>query len=465
MNIFYKNPIKRKQHVLAIIDCLIVIVVFLSAYIFRIVIYESGSIELLWGRLSWLVMLAVLWHVLSFYIFELYNIEIKKTNIYLFFWISISVFLAVGLIAISSYVFPHAKLGRVLISIHVPILIVFVFLWRKLFYAIFLKRSSKRNLLLIGGNHLDGEIVNLLEKHSMTNYKLTEIISEHKENSGFIDQNGALYCSDLKAVVKEKNIKTIVIAKKITQSPSLKEQLIDLKFKGIEIYDFPTFYKRLKAKVPIFQTDEDGILFDCQDKTFNPPLYLNLKRVFDVLLATFGIVASVPFLLMSTIAIKLTSKGPIIFKQERLGLNEIPFILLKFRTMFKDAEMDTGPIWSKPNDQRITRVGRILRKSRIDEIPQLINILKGDMSFVGPRPIRKHFAESLGQKYPYYRLRFSVKPGITGWAQVRGDYAGSESGQLEKLEYELFYIQNQSLFLDLFIVLKTIQTILFRYGQ
>ena len=184
MRIYLKNPIKKKQHLLVFIDALIVLAVFIAAYIFKITMYKGGDIGSLWGRLSWLVLLAVLLHLFSFYIFELYNIEIKKTNIYLFFWISISVFLAVGLIAISSYVFPHAKLGRVIISIHIPILIILIFLWRKLFYAILLKRSSKRNLLLIGGNHAAGEIGNLLEEHSMTNYKLSDIISEYKENPG-----------------------------------------------------------------------------------------------------------------------------------------------------------------------------------------------------------------------------------------------------------------------------------------
>jgi lipopolysaccharide/colanic/teichoic acid biosynthesis glycosyltransferase len=133
--------------------------------------------------------------------------------------------------------------------------------------------------------------------------------------------------------------------------------------------------------------------------------------------------------------------------------------------MIQDAEKDCGPRWSQEDDPRITKVGKFLRKTRIDEIPQLINILKGEMSFVGPRPIRKHFSELLSKEFPFYRLRFTVTPGITGWAQVKGDYAGSMEGQLRKLEYELFYIQNRSLFFDLFILLKTVQTVLFRPGK
>jgi len=137
-----------------------------------------------------------------------------------------------------------------------------------------------------------------------------------------------------------------------------------------------------------------------------------------------------------------------------------PFRRVKFRTMVRDAEAKSGPVWSSQNDVRITRVGKILRKTRLDELLQLWNILKGDMSFVGPRPIRAHFAAQLRKKIPFYDLRFSVKPGLSGWAQVQHDYAGSEQGQLEKFQYELFYIENMSLFLDLFIVIKTVQKVL-----
>ncbi|NCO67356.1 MAG: hypothetical protein COY75_10055 [Nitrospirae bacterium CG_4_10_14_0_8_um_filter_41_23] len=153
------------------------------------------------------------------------------------------------------------------------------------------------------------------------------------------------------------------------------------------------------------------------------------------------------------------------FKQERLGQNEQPFTLMKFRTMIDNAEKTTGPKWASEDDSRITKVGKILRKARLDELPQFFNVLKGEMSFVGPRPIRKHFADMLAKEIPYYRLRFTVKPGLTGWAQVKGDYAGSKEGQKEKLEYDLYYIQNQSILFDLFIILKTVQTVLFRRGQ
>ena len=184
------------------------------------------------------------------------------------------------------------------------------------------------------------------------------------------------------------------------------------------------------------------------------------KRIFDILLSLFFLAVSSPLFLLIAIAIKLDSKGEIFFSQERLGYQSKPFNCIKFRTMVENAEKLSGPVWAGENDTRLTQLGRLLRKSRLDELPQLWNILKGDMSFVGPRPIRKYFADLLSNNIPFYGLRFSIKPGLSGWAQVNHDYAGSEEGQLEKFQYELFYIQNMSFVLDLLTIFKTARKML-----
>ncbi len=199
-------------------------------------------------------------------------------------------------------------------------------------------------------------------------------------------------------------------------------------------------------------------------KIFFPGPTENLKRSSDILFALIFLPLALPLLLISALAVKLNSRGPVFFIQERLGLNEVPFQLYKFRTMVNNAEALTGPKWSTADDPRITRVGRVLRKTRLDELPQLFNVLKGDMSVVGPRPIRKHFADILAQEVPYYRLRFLAKPGLTGWAQVSYDYAGSNEGQSKKLQYDLFYLVHQSMRLDLLILFKTIKTMVWGKG-
>jgi lipopolysaccharide/colanic/teichoic acid biosynthesis glycosyltransferase len=180
----------------------------------------------------------------------------------------------------------------------------------------------------------------------------------------------------------------------------------------------------------------------------------------DVFVSAAVLLFALPFMLVIGLLIKLDSKGPALFRQERLGMNEALFTLLKFRTMVDEAEKRCGPCWAEKHDPRLTRIGRILRKTRLDELPQFLNVLKGDMSLVGPRPIRKYFSDIFIEKFPFYRLRFKVKPGITGWAQVNMDYVNTEQDQYDKLEYEFYYLYHQSMFLDLFILLKTVQAML-----
>ena len=194
------------------------------------------------------------------------------------------------------------------------------------------------------------------------------------------------------------------------------------------------------------------------------PLTMALKRVTDIVFAGLGLVLALPLGLLAALAIKLTSRGPVFFTQERTGQDGAPFRLIKFRTMQVDAEKHSGPVWAEKNDKRITPIGRFLRLSRIDEIPQLVNILSGHMSFVGPRPERPHFVEQLTREIPFYPLRHTVKPGLTGWAQVQHTYGASVDDAREKLRYDLYYIKNMALLLDLTIIWKTVAVILHGKG-
>jgi exopolysaccharide biosynthesis polyprenyl glycosylphosphotransferase len=188
------------------------------------------------------------------------------------------------------------------------------------------------------------------------------------------------------------------------------------------------------------------------------------KRGFDLLFALLGIILFLPLLPLLALLIKLDSPGPVFFRQTRVGEKDRHFTLYKFRTMRQDAESLTGAVWAQEDDPRVTRMGRIVRKTRFDEIPQLLNVLKGDMSFVGPRPERPEFVGQLGEKIPYYSSRHCVKPGITGWAQVRYPYGASEEDALEKLRYDLYYIKNYSLWLEFLIILETVKVVLFAKG-
>ena len=328
-----------------------------------------------------------------------------------------------------------------------------------------LETRLKKNLLLIGPNSLVSETIGGLKNYTKTEYNIIGVFYDHKKKPSFTKLHGSQFNQALEQLVQEENIKTVVVAGRANEISSLEKQLLSLKFQGIDVFDYPTFYMNLTGKIPVFYISDAWVIFSGQNKTFKPPLYTNLKKILDVIFAVIGILLSIPLILITAIIIKLTSKGPIIYQQERVGLNKKKFILFKLRTMKDNAEVATGPVWAKENDGRVTMFGKILRKSRIDEIPQLLNVLKGDLSFIGPRPIRKCFEDESAKSIPFYEIRHVVQPGITGWAQVKNINPRNENGPLERLQYDLFYIQNQSLFLDAFIILKTIQTVLFKHGQ
>ena len=189
------------------------------------------------------------------------------------------------------------------------------------------------------------------------------------------------------------------------------------------------------------------------------------KRVFDLSAASIGLICFLPLVPFIALAIKMDSPGPMLFRQVRVGRGDRPFVLMKFRTMREDAEAGTGAVWSQVDDPRITKVGNFLRRSRLDEIPQLINILKGDMSLVGPRPERPEFVRELKEMIPYYSERHYVKPGLTGWAQVLYSYGSTVDDAIEKLRYDMYYIKNISIILDLYIVIKTFKVVLLGKGR
>jgi len=239
-------------------------------------------------------------------------------------------------------------------------------------------------------------------------------------------------------------------------------EVLDCKLKGINIVDGPSFYEQMTGKLLVENISPSWFIFS---DGFRVTIFRRyLKRVCDVVAAFLGLILSLPFLFIVPVLIKLDSKGPVLLKQKRIGEGEKVFTLYKFRTMVDGAEKNTGPVWTQENDNRITRLGKFLRKSRLDEIPQLFNVLRGDMSFIGPRPERPFFVESLKKQIPFYSERHCVKPGITGWAQVRYEYGDSIEDAVEKLRYDLYYIKHLSFALDLLIILDTARVIFFGRG-
>jgi sugar transferase (PEP-CTERM system associated) len=235
-------------------------------------------------------------------------------------------------------------------------------------------------------------------------------------------------------------------------------QLLDCKVSGIKVYDLNTHFEKTLGQIRIDYLSASWLIFG---DGFNQGQWRTaIKRVFDIVSASLLCVISAPIMLTAAVFIKLESRGPLLYRQERVGLNGRSFNVTKFRSMRTDAEKDGKPVWASANDNRVTRVGQVIRRLRIDELPQLFNVLRGDMSLVGPRPERPFFVEQLTQEIPFYALRHSVKPGVTGWAQVRYPYGATVEDSQEKLQFDLYYVKNHSLFLDLVVLLETVGVVL-----
>jgi sugar transferase (PEP-CTERM system associated) len=267
---------------------------------------------------------------------------------------------------------------------------------------------------------------------------------------------------DLLNIVEELQAELVVVALADMRGAVPTGQLVECRLRGIRVEDWPTFYEKQTGKILVTDLRPSWLIYS--DGFVKTTLVQRVKRGIDLLGAAVGLLVTLPLMLLIALAIKLDSPGPVLFRQRRVGQHGRIFVLNKFRSMRADAEAGSGAVWAQPDDPRVTRVGRLLRKTRLDELPQLYNVLVGHMSFVGPRPERPEFVRMLQREIPFYLGRLAVKPGITGWAQVRHTYAASVDDTLEKLQYDLYYIKNLSPFLDLLIILDTLQVMLFARG-
>jgi sugar transferase (PEP-CTERM system associated) len=256
----------------------------------------------------------------------------------------------------------------------------------------------------------------------------------------------------------------VIVAPMSPLSETLIQKLMKTRFSGLRVYDLADFYEQRWFKVPVMHTQRGWLLFAHGFDLLHSALALRLKRLLDIAVSVVLLIVCMPIMLIIAVAVRLESRGPALFRQTRTGLNGKEFEILKFRSMVVDAEK-AGPQWTSARDPRVTKVGRLLRVLRLDELPQLINVIKGEMSFIGPRPERPVFIRELEKKIPFYDLRQLVRPGITGWAQVMYAYGASMDDALEKLQYDLYYIKNYSLLLDFAILLKTLRVVMLGRGR
>ncbi|MHB1286917.1 MAG: TIGR03013 family XrtA/PEP-CTERM system glycosyltransferase [Leptospirales bacterium] len=325
-----------------------------------------------------------------------------------------------------------------------------IILWRFLLVSRLPSMGWKRRTLILG----TFQILRILEELNKFrhNIRIYSVIDAQK-----------LKEFDLVKYAREHRIHSIVISLKDRRGSLPIHNILTCKMHGIDVMEWATFYEKNTNKIDIMNINPSHlVLGDGFQKNRSTII---VKEVMDRMLALIGLLLFLPFGLVIALLIRLESPGPVFYIQERVGLNGRPFRILKFRSMVANAEKGLPPQWASQNDPRITRLGSILRRTRLDEVPQLINILKGEMSFVGPRPERPFFVAELEKDIPYYFLRHMTKPGLSGWAQIRYRYGATVEDAVRKLEYDLYYIKNLSVFLDLMILMETVQVIIFRKGS
>ncbi len=364
------------------------------------------------------------------------------------------------------YFLPSMQMGRGILFIALCFTVILQSVWHILyvFYAKKIPGFAKK-VLILGTGPVAKTMGNLFEttKNNFAFAGYVNCIDEpiHVPREYVIATSNGNGVSLLDIALKERAHKIVISLTEKRGTFPVKD-VLDCKLKGIDIIDAPSFYEQMSGKLLIENVNPSWFIFS---EGFELTLFRRyFKRIFDIVIAVLGLAISLPFLFILPVLIKLDSKGPVLFRQKRVGKGEKAFTLYKFRTMVDGAEKETGPVWSKENDARITTLGNFLRKSRLDEIPQLFNVLHGGMSLIGPRPERPFFVESLKKQIPYYSERHCVKPGITGWAQVRYEYGDSMEDALEKLRYDLYYIKHLSFPLDFVIVFDTVKVILFGRG-
>jgi lipopolysaccharide/colanic/teichoic acid biosynthesis glycosyltransferase len=456
-----------------------------------------------------LVVMFVLVYTSCFYVFDLYDVRALNGAR------TITRFLVSGIsgtciLSFFLYLFQWPGTGRGTMAIAVPSLLAGCIAWRD-FYKNHARVILKSRKVLLLGNLVDAVALQSIMESAQSRYVLSGYLKVRTEaGAGVVLRNqvsmaaaaggwssesrgiasvgelprlqspltftggiasdwgirdfGNVSRASLEITTLQLGIDTIVLREN-SAGPELAESLTRLRFQGVRILTMPDLCSQLMEELPLDTLSDTWFSFAAGFNLLHERIFRKIKRLSDIVMACAGLLITLPLSVLTAIAIKLESRGPVLFQQGRIGWKEMPFTLLKFRSMREDAESDGIPQWTRAEDPRVTRVGRILRTLHIDEIPQMINVLVGEMSFVGPRPERPAFVEQLKERIPFYSLRHHLPPGITGWAQVNYPYGASVEDAKRKLQFDLYYVRHASPTLDLRILLRTARVVLFRRGS
>ena len=454
----------RRKLVLVTGDAICSALAMVAAVVLRL--GWTGGLEYLRAREAAIVMS---WGVfiLAFYIGGLYESDrlqsLGKTMAAAVISVSLGALLITGIF----YAALSIEIGRGIFLGFAAFVFVAIVSMRLLYMAASRRGFMAQRCLIIGTTGEARKAIELIGQHGHANIRILGLIhcgNDRDRVGKFLDEYPVLGTLDtLERFVDLYDIGRLILAAGQDSESVLLRRLRSFRYRGIELIDFVTLNEELAQEIPLDHINDEWLFMASMN---NSRIHIRrLKRLTDIIVSLVGLLVTAPLAALATLLIKLDSRGPILYKQERLGRDSVSFTLCKFRTMRADAESATGPVWATENDPRITRLGKWLRKFRIDEIPQLVNVLRGDMSLVGPRPEREAFIQKLSEKIPFYAERLLVPPGITGWAQVMYPYAASIEQSRRKLQYDIYYIKHMSFFLDMYVLLKTFKTILFGHER
>jgi len=454
---------------LIFIDAVLAIVAFLLATMARFG-YAEGSQKLLSLNSLYTSVFVVLILLFSSHLMEVYDLHknVKKREILIN--VIFGAITSFSLLSVVFYLDSDVMLGRGILILSLCFFAILQFSWHSLYMVGKKYPRFTQKVLVLGTGALAAQIGELISSSrcgfTLAGYASCATCSrgDNPESTHPLVPHEAILgnCDQLRDIALEVKAEVIVVALSERRGVFPLRDVLTCKLNSMQILDAPSFYELVQGKLMLESITPSWFIFSSGFSRTN--LFSLCKRSIDIVLSCLGLLLTLPFFPFIALAIKLDSPGPIFFRQERVGNKEKQFILYKFRTMGQDAEKASGAVWAVKNDPRVTRLGRFFRQSRIDEIPQLINVLKGEMSFIGPRPERQEFVEKLKLVIPYYSKRHFIKPGLTGWAQVKYPYGSSVEDAVEKLRYDLYYIKNIGPFLDTLIFFETIKVVLFGFG-
>ena len=458
----FNYPISKRLILLIFGDLLIV-----NGSIFLSAILRLG-VNAGWGYIQsnpWSFILTGLIYIMVFFSTELYDIRKDFKSIGNVMAITLASTSAFVITTLLFYMNWSLRIGRGVFILNGILITLFIIGWRILYSYLLEQPIFKRNVLIVGAGWAGKTILQEINRLQKSGLRTVGFIDDDPQKKGKLIDGvpvlGDRYTID--KVIRKKGVDLIVAAITHEKHADLIKALINCSWKGIDIVDMPAIYEQLTGKIPFKHINNMWMLHIAIGK---PKLYSRLiKPILEAIIASILFILLIPVMVVLAIVIKCDSRGRIFYTQERIGKDGRKFIIMKFRTMVENAESVTGAVYAADNDPRITKIGRFLRKWRLDEIPQLVNVIKGDMGLIGPRPEREVFIREFEEKIPFYTQRLLVRPGLTGWAQVKFPYASSIEQTEEKLQYDLYYIKNMSFILDFVVFLKTIRVVLFGKGK